>query len=70
MNYFKFLREQQEERKLREKKRLEAQKERQLEKEKIFKEKKIGKNIAKIFKFVAQFILAAFLALMFIYAIF
>ena len=60
MNYFKFLREQQEERKL--------------EKEKRFKEKKIGKNIVKnivkIFKFAALFIIAAFLALMFVYAIF
>ena len=61
MNYFRFLKEQQEERKLKKEKRL--------------KEKnKVGKNIAKIFSFAAQFIMgfiiAVFLILIIIYAIF
>ena len=57
MNYFRFLKEQQEERKLKKEKRL--------------KEKnKVGKNIAKIFSFAAQFIIAVFLFLIIIYAIF
>ena len=89
MNYFRFLKEQQEERKLKKKqrlkaqeerklkkeKRLKAQKERKLKKKKRLKEKnKVGKNIAKIFSFVAQliigFIIAVFLFLIIIYAIF
>ena len=75
MNYFKFLKEQQEERKLKKEKRLKAQEERKLKKEKRLKEKnKVGKNIAKIFSFVAQliigFIIAVFLFLIIIYAIF
>ena len=58
MNYFRFLKEQQEERKLKKEKRLKAQEERKLEKEKRLKEKnKVGKNIEKIFSFVAQFII-------------
>ena len=57
MNYFKFLKEQQEERKLKKEKRL--------------KEKnQFGKNIAIIFSFAAQFIIAVFIVLIIIYAIF
>jgi len=75
MNYFKFLKEQQEERKLKKEKRLKAQEERKLKKEKRLKEKnQVGKNIVKIFSFAAQliigFIIAVFIALMIIYAIF
>ena len=75
MNYFRFLKEQQEERKLKKEKRLKAQKERKLKKKKRLKEKnKVGKNIAKIFSFAAQFIIgfiiAVFLILIIIYAIF
>ena len=75
MNYFRFLKEQQEERKLKKDKRLKAQEERKLKKEKKLKEKnQVGKNIAKIFNFAAQFIIgfiiAVFLALIIIYAIF
>ena len=69
MDYFRFLKEQQE------KKRLKAQEERKLKKEKILKEKnQVRKNIVKIFSFAAQliigFIIAVFIALMIIYAIF
>ena len=71
MNYFKFLKEQQEERKLKKEKRLKAQEERKLKKEKRLKEKnQFGKNIAIIFSFAAQFIIAVFLFLIIIYAIF
>ena len=75
MNYFKFLKEQQEERKLKKGKKLKAQEERKLKKEKRLKEKnQVGKNIAKIFSFAVQFIIgfiiAVFLALIIIYAIF
>ena len=63
MDYFRFLKEQQE------KKRLKAQEERKFKKEE--KEKKqVGKNIAKIFRFAAQFIIAALLFLVIIYVIF
>ena len=63
MDYFRFLKEQQE------KKRLKAQEERKLKKEE--KEKKqVGKNIAQIFRFAAQLIIAALLFLVIIYAIF
>ena len=69
MNYFRFLKEQQEESKLKKEKRLKAQEERKLKKEE--KEKKqVGKNIAKIFRFAAQLIIAALLVLLIIYAIF
>ena len=55
--------------------RLMEQEERKLKKEKRLKEKnQFGKNIAKIFSFAAQFIIgfiiAVFIALMIIYAIF
>ena len=71
MNYFRFLKEQQEERKLKKEKRLKAQEERKLKKEKRLKEKnKVGKNIAKIFRFAAQLVIAALLVLVIIYAIF
>ena len=61
MNYFKFLKEQQEERKLKKEKRL--------------KEKnKFGKNIAIIFSFstpfIIGFIIAVFIVLIIIYSIF
>ena len=56
MNYFRFLKEQQEESKLKKEKN------------------QVGKNIAKIFSFAVQFIIgfiiAVFLALIIIYAIF
>ena len=73
MDYLRFLKEQQEEKKLKKEKRLKAQEERKLKKEE--KEKKqVGKNIAKIFRFAAQFIIgfiiAVFLFLIIIYAIF
>ena len=75
MNYFRFLKEQQQERKLKKEKRLKAQEERKLKKEKRLKEKnKVGKNIAKIFSFAAPFIIgfiiAVFIILIIIYAIF
>ena len=51
------------------KKRLKAQEERKFKKEE--KEKKqVGKNIAKIFRFAAQLIIAALLFLVIIYVIF
>ena len=69
MDYFRFLKEQQERSKLKREKRLKAQEERKLKKEE--KEKKqVGKNIAKIFRFAAQLIIAALLFLVIIYAIF
>ena len=69
MDYFRFLKEQQEKKKLKKEKRLKAQEERKLKKEE--KEKKqVGKNIAKIFRFAAQFIIAALLFLVIIYVIF
>ena len=69
MDYFRFLKEKQERNKLKKEKRLKAQEERKLKKEE--KEKKqVGKNIAKIFRFAAQLIIAALLFLVIIYAIF
>ena len=69
MDYFRFLKKQQEEKKLKKEKRLKAQEERKLKKEE--KEKKqVGKNIAKIFRFAAQLVIAALLVLVIIYAIF
>ena len=71
MNYFKFLKEQQEERKLKKEKRLKAQEERKLKEEKRLKEEKqVPKKIAKILIFVAQITVAAFLVLMILYYIF
>ena len=69
MDYFRFLKKQQEEEKLKKEKRLKAQEERKFKKEE--KEKKqVGKNIAKIFRFAAQLIIAALLFLVIIYVIF
>ena len=65
MNYFKFLKEQQEERKLKKEKRLKAQEERKLK-----EQEKKRLNITKILLFPAQIIIAAFLVLMILYAIF
>ena len=55
MDYFRFLKKQQEEKKLKKE-----------EEEK----KQVGKNIAKIFRFAAQLIIAALLVLVIIYVIF
>ena len=65
MDYFRFLKKQQEERKLKEKKRLKAQEERKLK-----EQEKKRLNITKILLFPAQIIIAAFLVLMILYAIF
>ena len=69
MDYFRYLKEQQEEKKLKKEKRLKALEERKL-KEEEEKKKKTGKNIAKIFRFAVQLIVAALLVLVIIYAIF
>ena len=69
MDYFRYLKKQQEEKKLKKEKRLKALEERKL-KEEEEKKKKTGKNIAKIFRFAAQLIIAALLVLVMIYAIF
>ena len=58
MDYFRFLKKQQEE------KRLKAQEEKKL-KEEEEKKKQTGKNIAKIFRFAAQLVIAALLVLIF-----
>ena len=65
MNYFRFLKEQQERSKLKKEKRLKAQEERKLK-----EEKQVTKKIAKILIFVAQITVAAFLVLMIVYYIF
>ena len=65
MNYFRFLKEQQEKRELKKEKRLKAQEERRLKEE---EEKKL--NISKIFTFASQLIIAALLVLIAIYLIF
>ena len=67
MDYFRFLKKQQEERKLKEKKILKAQKERKL-KEKEQEKKRL--NITKILLFPAQIIIAAFLVLIILFVIF
>ena len=69
MNYFRFLKEQQEERKLKKEKRLKAQEERKL-KEKEQKRLEGKKSIAKIFTFVSQLVIAIFLVAVIIYLIF
>jgi len=69
MDYFRYLKKQQEEEKLKKEKRLKAQEEKKLRKEKEEK-KQFGKNIVKIFRFAAQLIIAALLVLLIIYAIF
>ena len=65
MDYFRFLKKQQEEKKLKKEKRLKAQAERKLKDE---EEKRL--NIVKILRFSAQLIIAAFLVLIIIYSIF
>ena len=69
MDYFRYLKEHQEQKKLKKEKRLKAQEENKL-KEEEEKKKQTGKNIAKIFRFAAQLIIAALLVLVIIYAIF
>ena len=71
MNYFRFLKKQQEERKLKKEKRLKAQEERKLkEKERLKEKKQVDKSIVKILIFAVQLIVATFLVLIVIYAIF
>ena len=65
MDYFRFLKKQQEERKLKEKKRLKAQEERKLK-----EQEKKRLNITKILLFPAQIIIAAFLVLIILFVIF
>ena len=65
MDYFRFLKEQQERIKLKKEKRLKAQEERKLK-----EEKQVTKKIAIILIFMAQIIVAAFLVLMIVYYIF
>ena len=65
MDYFRFLKKQQEESTLKEEKRLKAQKERKLK-----EQEKKRLNITKILIFPAQIIIATFLVLMIWYAIF
>ena len=65
MNYFRFLKKQQEEIKLKKEKRLKAQEEKKLQ-----EKKQVKKSIVKILTFAAQLIVAAFLVLIVIYAIF
>ena len=65
MNYFKFLKEQQEERKLKKEKRLKAQEERKLK-----EEKQVTTKLAKILTFAVQLIIASFLVTMIVYYIF
>ena len=65
MNYFRFLKEQQEERKLKKEKRLKAQEERKLE-----EEKQVTTKLAKILTFAVQLIIASFLVTMIVYYIF
>ena len=63
MDYFRFLKKQQEERKLKEEKRLEL-------KQRLKEQEKKRLNITKILIFPAQIIIATFLVLMIWYAIF
>ena len=65
MNYFRFLKKQQERNKLKKEKRLKAQEEKKLQ-----EKKQVKKSIVKILTFAAQLIVAAFLVLIVIYAIF
>ena len=69
MDYFRFLKKQKEEEKLKKEKKLKAQEEKKLKKEEEEKTQ-FGKNIVKIFRFSAQLIIAALLVLVIIYAIF
>ena len=69
MDYFRYLKGQREQKKLKKEKGLKAQEERKL-KEEEEKKKQTGKNIAKIFRFAAQLIIAALLVLVIIYTIF
>ena len=65
MDYFRFLKKQQEERKLKEEKRLKAQEERKLK-----EQEKKRLNITKILLFPVQIIIAAFLVLIILFVIF
>ena len=67
MDYFRFLKEQQERSKLKKEKRLKAREERKL-KEKEQEKKRL--NITKILLFPAQIIIAAFLVLIILFIIF
>ena len=67
MDYFRFLKKQQEERKLKEEKRLKAREERKL-KEKEQEKKRL--NITKILLFPVKIIIAAFLVLIILFVIF
>ena len=69
MDYFRFLKEQQDQKKLKKEKRLKAQEERKL-KEKEEEKKQVGKIVAKILRFAAQLIIASLLVLAIIYSIF
>ena len=64
MDYFRFLKKQQEERKLKEEKRLKAQEERKL------KEQEKKRLLTKILIFAAQIKIAAFLVLIILFVIF
>ena len=71
VDYFRFLKEQQERNKLKKEKRLKAQEERKLEeKKKLEGEKQVTKKITKILTFVIQITVSAFLVLMIVYYIF
>ena len=72
MDYFRYLKEQLEQKKLKNEKRLKAQEERKLlEEEKKLKEKKqVTTKIAKILTFAVQLIIAFFLVTMIVYYIF
>ena len=65
MDYFRFLKKQQEERKLKEEKRLKAREERKLK-----EQEKKRLNITKILLFPVQIIIAAFLVLIILFVIF
>ena len=69
MNYFKYLKQQQERRKLEREKKFKVREERKL---KELEEKKLGgkKSIAKILTFIAQLIIAVLLVIVIIYSIF
>ena len=71
MDYFRFLKEQQEKNKLKKEKKLKAQEESKLEEKTKSKEnKQVKKKITKILTFIAQFTIAAFIVLMIVYYIF
>ena len=65
MNYFRYLKEQQERKKLKKEKRLKAQ-----EESKLKEKKQVKTKITKILTFAAQLTIAFFLVLIIIYYIF